>query len=275
MLFFCPVEYVIIACTVLFAAGLTFFSGFGLGTIMLPVFSLYFDVPVAVGATAIVHLANNLFKFALVYRGIHYPTLLRFGLPALLFAFIGGSLLARISGMEAIYGYSLGGYSFEVLPVEIVVGVLMIFFAWFELDPRFDKWQVEPKHMPVGGALSGFFGGVSGHQGAFRAAFLSKAGLSKEQFIGTSNSVALIVDMARLSAYFFGVGVLVNGQNKFFAALTDGRMLLVVGIAFAFLGTYFGKKLVQKTTITGIQRVVGILLLIMGAAMILGLIHAK
>lgn len=242
---------------------------------MLPVFSLYFDVPVAVGATAIVHLSNNLFKFALVYRGIHFPTLLRFGLPALVFAFLGGSLLARISGMEAIFGYSLSGYSFEVLPVEIVVGVLMIFFAWFELDPRFNKWELGPKYMPIGGALSGFFGGVSGHQGAFRAAFLAKSGLNKEQFIGTSNSIALLVDLARLSAYFFGVGLLVNGENKFFAALTDGRLLLIVGIVFAFLGTYFGKKLVQKTTIAGIQRIVGILLLIMGVAMILGLVHAK
>lgn len=267
-------DYAIIALTVLFAAGLTFFSGFGLGTIMLPVFSLYFDVPVAVGATAIVHLANNLFKFALVYKGIHLSTFLRFGLPAMVCAFFGGKLLASLGDLEALYSYTLAGSLFEVRPVELVVGALMVFFAWFELDPRFDRLQVSASYLPFGGMLSGFFGGVSGHQGAFRAVFLSRAGLDKEQFIGTSNAIALVVDISRLSAYFFGVGLLVNGENKLMAALGDGKMLLAVGIGFAFLGTFLGKRLVQKTTIKGIQRTVGILLLLLGIAMMGGLIHA-
>jgi hypothetical protein len=150
----------------------------------------------------------------------------------------------------------------------------MIFFAWFDLDPRFDRWQVSQKYLPVGGLLSGFFGGVSGHQGAFRAVFLSKAGLDKEQFIGTSNAIALIVDLSRLSVYFFAVGMLVNEENKFIAALSDGKMLLLVGILFAFLGTFLGKKLIKKTTIKGIQRTVGILLLLLGLTMMSGILHA-
>lgn len=267
-------DYAIIALTVLFAAGLTFFSGFGLGTIMLPVFSLYFDVTIAVGATAIVHLANNMFKFALVYKGIHFSTFLRFGIPAMIFAFLGGELLAEISDLEPVFSYQFASRTVEVRLVELVVGALMMFFAWFDLDPRFDRWQVSKNYLPLGGILSGFFGGVSGHQGAFRAVFLSKAGLDKTQFIGTSNAIALIVDISRLSAYFFGVGLLVNGENKFIATLSDGKMLLLVGIVFAFLGTFLGKKLVQKTTIKGIQRTVGILLLILGLLMMSGLIHA-
>ena len=43
-------------------AALTLFSGFGLGTLLMPVFALFFPLEVAVGATAIVHLANSLFK---------------------------------------------------------------------------------------------------------------------------------------------------------------------------------------------------------------------
>ena len=265
-------EYVIIAFTVLFGAGLTFFSGFGLGTLMLPVFSLFFDLPIAVGATAIVHLANNIFKFAMVSKHIHYSTLFRFGIPALIFASLGGYLLTFFGEMEAFRTYTIGGHIFEMSMVKVVIGSLMIFFAWFDLDPRFDKLSVEPKHIPFGGALSGFFGGVSGHQGAFRAAFLSKAGLTKEQFIGTSNAVSLIVDLARLSIYMYAANAIAGGENKFITALTDGKMLLIVGVVFAFLGTYFGKKLVQKTTITGIQRMVGILLFLMGGLMIAGIL---
>jgi len=179
-------EYIIIAITVLFGAGLTFFSGFGLGTILLPVFSIFFDLPTAVGATAIVHLANNLFKFGLVSKHIHWNTLIRFGVPALLLAFLGGLVLTTFDEVEVLHSYQINDRQFDITIVKIVIGALMIFFAWLDLSPKFSKINFDRKYLPFGGALSGFFGGVSGHQGAFRAAFLSKLGLTKEQFIGTS-----------------------------------------------------------------------------------------
>ncbi|XOV67495.1 MAG: TSUP family transporter [Fluviicola sp.] len=272
-------DFVIVAISVVFASGLTFFSGFGLGTIMLPVFSLFFDVSIAVGATAIVHMANNIFKFALVSKHIHLPTLLRFGIPAMIFGAVGGLLLKQIDGLPILYTYNLGASTFEITTVKVVIGVLMIFFAIFDLSPRLSNIQVQPKHLPLGGILSGFFGGVSGHQGAFRATFLTKVGLTKEQFIGTSNSVSLAVDLARLIAYFLPLGILVSktseashGDMQFRTAILEGQTLLIVAIVFAFLGTFIGKQLVKKTTIKGIQRTVGVLLIVMGILMGLGLI---
>ena len=55
--------------------------------------------------------------------------------------------------------------------------------------------------LPLGGILSGFFGGLSGHQGALRSAFLIKAGLSKESFIVTGIVVSMFIDFTRLSVY--------------------------------------------------------------------------
>ncbi len=254
-------DYIIIGITVLFGAGMTFFSGFGLGTLLLPVFSVFFDLPVAIGATAIVHFANNIFKFAMVSRYIHLQTLLRFGIPAIGFAALGGWLLTRIDNQQVLASYELLEKSFNVTLVGIVIGLLMIFFAWFDLDPRFDKLQAKPKHLPFGGALSGFFGGLSGHQGAFRATFLTKAGLTKEQFIGTSNAVSLLVDIVRITIYLLP---LATGGIGLKAALWDGQHLLIVGIVCAFLGTFLGKRLIHKTTIEGIRRLVGVLLILMG-----------
>lgn len=265
-------EFVIVSIAVIIAAGLTFFSGFGLGTIMLPVFSLFFDIPTAVGATAVVHLSNNLFKFLLVYKHIHVPTLIRFGVPAFAFAAVGGFLLTQIEDFKTISTYSISNTSFEITPVGLTIGLLMIFFAWFDLDPRFEKWNISSKQIPFGGMLSGFFGGVSGHQGAFRATFLAKAGLTKEQFIGTSNSISLIVDLSRLSMYLFFAQKLTHGENKFLIAFQENFALLLTAIIFAFLGTYIGKQLVKKTTITSIRKVVGILLFVMGTLMAIGII---
>lgn len=57
-------SFIIIPLTALVASLLTFFSGFGLGTILLPVFAMYYDTPIAVGLTAMVHLATIFLKWA-------------------------------------------------------------------------------------------------------------------------------------------------------------------------------------------------------------------
>lgn len=265
-------EYIIVAIAVFIGAGLTFFSGFGLGTIMLPVFALFFDLEVAVGATAIVHLSNNLFKFILVRKFIHLQTLLRFGIPAMAAAVLGGLLLTMVTSYAPIHSYSIGEKTFEMTYLNIIVGSLMIFFAWFDLSPKFNSVKIDQKYLPLGGLLSGFFGGVSGHQGAFRAAFLSKSGLDKKQFVGTSNAISLVIDLSRIPVY---LGLFAIGSSKkldLAASLSDGKMLLAVGIVFAFVGTFLGKKLIEQTTIVGVQRLVGVLLFVMGGLMIAGIL---
>ena len=61
-------DNLIIALCAFLASGLTLYSGFGLGTLLLPVFAIFFPVEVAVGATALVHGANNILKVAVVGR---------------------------------------------------------------------------------------------------------------------------------------------------------------------------------------------------------------
>jgi uncharacterized membrane protein YfcA len=147
--------------------------------------------------------------------------------------------------------------------LKIVLGSLMLFFAWFDLDPRFSAWQLDKKWIPYGGFLSGFFGGISGHQGAFRSAFLTKAGLTKDEFLGTSNAIALIIDISRITVYSASLN---------FAQLSGIKGVLLTGIVFAFIGTYFGKKLVKKTTLAGVKRIVGVLLLVLGTLFVLGIL---
>ena len=59
-------EYVVIVIVALCVSMLTLFSGFGLGTLLMPALAIFFPVPVAIAATAIVHLANNIFKVGLL-----------------------------------------------------------------------------------------------------------------------------------------------------------------------------------------------------------------
>ena len=86
-------EYLVISIAAIIASGLTLFSGFGLGTLLMPVFAIFFPVEIAIALTAIVHFLNNLFKFILVGKFTDKGVVLRFGLPAAIFAFFGAKIL--------------------------------------------------------------------------------------------------------------------------------------------------------------------------------------
>ena len=60
----------LISAVALLASGLTFFSGFGLGTLLLPAFALFVPVEQAVALTAVVHFLNSIYKVVLVGRFI-------------------------------------------------------------------------------------------------------------------------------------------------------------------------------------------------------------
>jgi uncharacterized protein len=84
---------------------------------------------------------------------------------------------------------------------NVIIGVLMIAFSLFELLPRFEKMEIDEKWLPLGGLISGFFGGLSGHQGAVRSVFFSKAKIDKESFIATGIIISFMIDITRLSVY--------------------------------------------------------------------------
>ena len=95
-------ELVLIGLVALLTSGLTLFSGFGLGTILMPVFALFFPLPLAIAATAVVHFANNLFKFGLMAKQADWSVVARFSLPAALTATAGAGVLWLVDPMPVL-----------------------------------------------------------------------------------------------------------------------------------------------------------------------------
>jgi uncharacterized protein len=129
-------ELFLIGVTAFLVALLTLFSGFGLGTVLMPVFSLFFPVPLAVAATGIEHFTNNIFKFGLMAKYINWNVVARFSILAVLTALAGAIILQKLEQIPMIGSYSLGESLFKLTVVNMVVGFLIIFFAIFELLPR-------------------------------------------------------------------------------------------------------------------------------------------
>ncbi len=256
-------DYIVICFAAFLVAILTFFSGFGLGTILTPVFMVFFPVELAIALTGVVHFFNNIFKLFLVGRNASKRVLFRFGIPAVIAAFIGAWLLLHIPDSVPLFSYNAFGKSFEVYPIKFIISILLIIFASMDLIPYFSKLQFGERKLPVGGALSGFFGGLSGNQGALRSAFLIKAGLSKEAFIGTAVVVSTLVDFTRLSVYF-------TRFTK--TGLKDNLTLVLVATFSAIAGAYIGNRLLKKITLKFIQITVAVMLVFLSLALGLGVI---
>ncbi len=256
-------EYILISATAFLVAILNFFSGFGLGTILTPAFMLFFPVKLAIALTAIVHLLNNLFKFFLVGKNASKEALIKFGIPSVIFAFVGSYTLVHLNKLEAFYSYSFFGSEKQIYPINLTIAVILFFFAILDLFPFLSKIKINKNKIWIGGILSGFFGGLSGNQGAFRSIFLLKAGLTKEAYIGTAVVCSIFIDLTRLSVY----------SNNFLISDIQSNIGLV-GLAAisAMFGSYFGNKLLKKVTLKFIQVFVAIALIFLSVALGLGLI---
>ena len=258
-------DYAVICLVALLVSALTLFSGFGLGTLLMPAYALFFPLPVAIAATAVVHLANNIFKTVLVGRNADWRVVFKFALPAAIAAMIGATLLNLFAGLPSLTFYHMGGQKHEIYLIKLIVGVLIIGFACLNLLPRLSNVAFDRKYLPVGGLLSGFFGGLSGIQGALRSAFLIKAGLGKEAFIGTGTVSAVIVDVSRLLIYGLSFYTMKISQVE-----SMGGIILAAIIA-AFAGSFVGARLMKKVTLQAVQIIVGVMLIVVGIGMATGL----
>jgi uncharacterized membrane protein YfcA len=263
-----PFNFVVVGLAAFFAAGLTLYSGFGLGTLMLPVFALFFPVEMAVVATALVHGANSLFKVSLLGRHADREVVLKFGLTAIFAAVLGAMTLAGLVRLNARMGIAVNETVVsEVTAVKLMIGFLMIGFALFELLPTFRKLEFDRRYLPLGGLLSGFFGGLSGHQGALRSAFLAKSGLSTERFVGSNAVIGFLVDLTRITVYVALFTASGGGPGDF-----AGWPLVVTGSLAAFCGVMTAKRYLRKVTMKSVQTLVGILLFGVGLALVTGVL---
>src|SRR5688500_18578350 len=119
-------EIIIISLAAFLIAILTFFSGFGLGTILTPVFMIFFPVDLAIALTGIVHFFNNVFKLFLVGKKADKQVLLRFGIPAVIAAFAGAWLLLNITDLAPIFTYQLNGKTITSNHVQFIISYIII-----------------------------------------------------------------------------------------------------------------------------------------------------
>lgn len=256
-------SFILIGLVSLVASFLTFFSGFGLGTLLLPVFAVFFSIETAITLTAIVHFCNNIFKTTITYKDIDYRVVKSFGLSSIIGAIIGSFIFVQLAARIYTVNYQIMNFYFETSLLKITIGLLILIFTIFEFI-NFEKWiKPNKKTLLLGGLISGFFGGISGHQGALRTLFLSKLNLDKFQFISSGIIIALLVDISRIPVYF---------TNLSLPSLTNGIGPSIIAILTALLGAVIGKNFLRKIKINSLYKAVSICLILFSIIFAAGII---
>ncbi len=196
-------------------------GGFGSSVFFVPMASYFMDFQTVLGITALFHLSSNITKIGFFRKGFDKKLMLYLGIPAVLFVAL-GAFLSKYANPELL---------------TLVLGIFLVAFALLFLINKNLKVGATKKNALIGGSLSGLFAGILGTGGAIRGATMSAFDLKKEKFIATSAIIDLGIDLSRSIVYTY------NGYVHW-----KDMYLIPILIVVSIVGTYLGKKIIDRIT---------------------------
>lgn len=138
--------------------------------------------------------------------------------------------------------------------LEVVFGSLLVAAGTLQITGLATRWRLHGALAWLGGALSGFFGGLVGNQGGIRTAALLGFAIEKRQFVATTTAVALLVDAARVPIFLAVEGGALYAMLPTIAVATLG----------VIVGTLAGERTLAHIPEARFHTTVGALLMLLG-----------
>ena len=235
-------ELIVFAAAVA-AGAIASVAGFGIGSVLTPLLAVRVGTQLAVAAVSIPHFFATALRFWRLRAQVDRRVLVSFGIPSALGG-LSGALLHSVAASRVL---------------SIVFGAILIFVGLSELTGLSRRMRFGRTTAWIAGALSGFLGGLVGNQGGIRSGALLGFDIQKTAFVTTATAVGLIVDLARMPAYFVTQG----------AGIAGVWTLVAVATAGAVVGTLVGERLLRGIPERLFRQIVAVLLLALGAYMVL------
>ena len=202
------------------AAALTVPAGFGLSTMLTPIVLIMMGPHEAVAVVAIVHGAHNAGKFIALWQSVDFSAFRHYGIWLVVGA-VTGALLQNSVPQD---------------PLLALIGAFLVLLPLLTLSESWPGYRIPEANARVGGFGWGLMGGLSGHQGALRAMFLTRRLPDKMSYAATASVLALCVDASRVPVYLFFRSEQITAHSQLTA-------LLVVA---ALLGVRAGKRWLER-----------------------------
>ncbi len=217
-------------------------SGFGSSVLFVPIAAYFFEFHTVLGITALFHISSNLSKIYFFRKGINWKVVIWMGIPAVILVSFGAFLSKSI----------------DTRILETILAIFLIIFSVIFLFARNISFQIGRMNSMLGGVFSGFLAGLVGTGGAIRGMVLSAFNLSKATFISTSAFIDFGVDLSR------GIVYTMNGF------VTSSILPVVAGLlGVSFVGTYLGKRLLEKVSEDQFRIIVLVMILLVASATII------
>ena len=221
-------ELLLVAIGSFLAAALTVPAGFGLSTILTPLVLLLMGPHEAVAVVAVVHGAHNAGKFAALRESVDFEAFRRYGVWLVLGAILGAVLQNEVPQK----------------PLLALIGAFLVSLPLLSMSEGWTGYRIPEANDSLGGFGSGFMGGLTGHQGALRAMFLTRRLPDKMTYAATASVLALCVDLSRVPVYL----LFRYDEISQHAALT---LVLVIS---ALIGVRVGKTWLERLKSEWIHR---------------------
>ncbi|RPH32728.1 sulfite exporter TauE/SafE family protein [bacterium] len=228
----------------LLAGAVAAVAGFGIGSLLTPLFAFKMETKLAVAAVSCAHLAGTALRFWLLRRHVDRDLLLAFGL---------------MSAAGGLAGALLHTWAENII-LTVIFGLLLLFagisgITGLATRMRFTGWMSW-----MAGMLSGLLGGLVGTQGGIRSEAMLGFELPKKTCVATATAIALIVDGARMPVYLATRG----------SDLIPHWPLILAATAGVLAGTLAGGKILTRIDESIFRRIVSVIITILGIAVLSG-----
>ncbi len=140
----------------------------------------------------------------------------------------------------------------------MLLGIFLIALATILLSKPKSKITPTLANSVTGGALAGFLAGFIGTGGAIRGVVLTAFSLEKNFFVGTSAAIDFGVDFSRMIIYLDN-GFLPEEYIWYIPSLIVG----------AFLGSYLGKRILDRISQDTFRNIILGLILAIGLSLVI------
>ncbi|AWK53141.1 sulfite exporter TauE/SafE family protein [Clostridium beijerinckii] len=233
--------YVVLFIGSFFAAAISGAAGFGGALLLLPLLSKTIGTEIAVPILTIAQLIGNLSRAFFGFRQITWKPV---------FVFIIGAVPLSI----------LGAFSFVEVPKDLItrgIGFTIILFVALKY---FKVLKFKPNNITIliGGAVVGLISGLVGSAGPIGAALFLSLNLTPTSYIASEAVTAIAMHISKTIIYqkYLGIGFYTIGIGLF------------MGFAM-ILGTWAGKKIIDKMQKERFIKFVGILMTVIGLQMLI------
>jgi uncharacterized membrane protein YfcA len=231
----------ITAAAALAAGGIAAVTGFGIGSLLTPLFNVRYDMPLAVALVSIPHFVATALRLWIMRHDVNRRVLVSFGLMSAAGGLTGALLQRVVSGRS----------------LTILLAVLLTFAGIAGLTGLSARLRLGRTSGWIAGILSGALGGLVGNQGGIRSAALLGYDLPPAAFVATATAAGVIVDAARMPVY------IVTERSRLF----DETQVIAIAVAGVVAGTLIGQRLLRGLPESQFRKVVALLVLLLGLYM--------